>query len=77
MAGLLDYVRNGFNSAVNNSPLNPMRPASNALTQVNQRMSAADELAKLQKDGPPNALQTRDWQDRIDALKAQMQKGVR
>lgn len=72
--GLLDYVRSGFNNAVNNSPLNPFKPADKALDYANKQMSAAEELAKLQKEGPPNAMQYGTWQDRIATLKAQMAK---
>ena len=70
MAGLLDYVRSGFNNAINNSPLNPLRPADQALDYANKKMSAAEELAKLQKEGPPSALQYGQWSDRVDASKS-------
>lgn len=51
--------------------------AGNALfggapAKVNATLSAADELAQLQKNGPPNALQYGQWQDRMDQLKKQL-----
>lgn len=39
---------------------------------VGGKLSAADELAQLQKNGPPSALQYGSWQDRIDTLKKQL-----
>jgi len=70
---LLDYIRNGINNSIASSPLNPLAPATQALAKANAQMSAAEQLAKLQKDGPPNALQYGDWQNKMDALKKQMQ----
>lgn len=72
---LLDYIRNGINNAVASSPANPLGPATQALTQANQQMSAAQQLAKLQKDGPVDGFHTKDWNDKMDALKKQMAAG--
>jgi hypothetical protein len=72
---LLDYIRNGINNSIAQSPLNPLKPADQALAYANQKMSAADQLAKLQKDGPPNALQYQTWQDKMADLKKQMAAG--
>ncbi len=72
---LLDYIRNGINNAVATSPLNPLKPATDALTQANQKMDAASQLAKLQKDGPVDGFHTKDWNDKMDALRKQMAAG--
>lgn len=69
---LLDYIRNGINNSIAQSPLNPLKPATDALAQANQQMDAAAQLAKLQKDGPPDSLHYGRWQEKMDALKAQM-----
>lgn len=72
---LLDYIRNGINNSIAQSPLNPLKPASDALTKANQQMDAASQLAKLQKDGPVDGFHTKDWNDKMDALKKQMAAG--
>lgn len=38
-------------------------------------MSAAEELAKLQKDGPPDSLHYGRWQDRMAELQQQIRGG--
>lgn len=72
---LLDYIRNGINNSIQQSPLNPMKPAAQALDYANGQMSAAAQLAKLQKDGPVDGFHTKDWNDKMDALKKQMAAG--
>lgn len=69
---LLDYVRNGINNAISQSPLNPLKPAANALADANVKLTAASQLAQMQKDGPPNALQYGSWQQKMDDLKKQI-----
>lgn len=51
--------------------------AGNALlggapNNVGNTLDAASELAKLQRDGPPNSMQYGSWQARIDQLKKQL-----
>lgn len=82
---LLDYIRNGINNSIAQSPLNPLKPATDALTQANgpqqalaqanMKMSAGEQLAKLQKDGPPPGSHWSDWNDKMVALKKQMAAG--
>ncbi len=72
---LLDYIRNGINNGIAQSPLNPLKPATNALATANAQMSAAEQLAKLQKDGPVDGFHTQDWNDKMAALKKQMAAG--
>lgn len=79
---LLDYIRNGINNAIVSSPLNPLKPATDALgraagpevtmANANAKMSAADQLAKLQHDGPPPNSHWSDWNDKMNSLKAQI-----
>lgn len=84
MAGLLDYIRNGFNDAINNSPANPFRPANQALDYANKVDQAANppkrddgaaaELARLQKQGQPTDPNlARSWQERVLSLKMHLQ----
>lgn len=72
---LLDYVRNGINNAIASSPLNPLKPATQALASANAKMSARDQLAKLQKDGSPNQFDKSDWEAKMAALKKQIDAG--
>lgn len=72
---LLDYIRNGINNAVASSPANPLKPAADALATANAKMSATEQLAKLQKDGSPNQLDKSDWEAKMAALKKQMAAG--
>lgn len=72
---LLDYIRSGINNAIASSPVNPLKPATQALATANAQASAAQQLAQMQKDGPPNALQYGTWQSKMDDLKKQMAAG--
>lgn len=44
---------------------------ANAKTDPNSKDPSA-QLAKLKKDGPPDAFHTKDWQDQVDALTKQL-----
>lgn len=41
-------------------------------TPAGQAADPAAQLAKLKKDGPPDAFHTKDWQDQVDALTKQL-----
>lgn len=41
-------------------------------TPAGQAVDPAAQLAKLKKDGPPDAFHTKDWQDQVDALTKQL-----
>lgn len=51
------------------SALAPQQPKPGA------PMSASEELAKLQKDGPPDSLHYGRWQDRMAVLQEQIRGG--
>jgi hypothetical protein len=74
MAGqsILDMIRTNVQQGI--------QSAGNALfsgapAKVGSAMSAADELAKLQKDGPPDAMHYGAWQDRMAQLQQQIRGG--
>jgi hypothetical protein len=46
--------------------------ASDALGMANSKADLAAQLAKLKKDGPPNAFSTSSWQAQMDALQSQI-----
>lgn len=71
-------VQKGFQSAGNSlfsGAPNAVGSAIAPQAKPGGAMSASDELAKLQKDGPPDSLHYGRWQDRMAELQQQIRSG--
>lgn len=83
MAGpsILDMLRTnvqkGFQSAGNSLFSGAPNAVGSAIAPTAKpgAMSASDELAKLQKDGPPDSFHYGRWQDRMSELQQQIRSG--
>lgn len=70
---ILSRIRTAVQATIQNAA----QGAGNALfsgapAAAGKAMSAQDELTKLQKDGPPDAMHYGSWQQRMDDLQKQI-----